>query len=68
MEKRDYFYASVFLFGIILFCFMTRYSMISSTNQQVVYRINRITGKAAFTMPISEQWIPFGGEAKEKEK
>lgn len=43
---KSIFYGIVFLLGIFLYCFLTRYQIISSERMSVVYKIDRITGKS----------------------
>lgn len=66
ITKRDIFYAFVFLFGITIYCFFTRYELI--INGSVVYKINRFTGKVYYSLATAENWLEVGEPNKKSLK
>ncbi|HDY87809.1 MAG TPA: hypothetical protein ENH82_06780 [bacterium] len=47
MKTRDILYSAVFLLGIVIYCFLTRYDIVTGDNI-TAYRIDRITGEMRY--------------------
>jgi len=62
IKAKNIFYAVVFLLGIVIYCFLTRYEIVvAGADTAQAYKIDRITGNVEYAMAI--QWFTMG-EAK----
>lgn len=68
INSRDVFYAILFLIGIFLYCFLTRYEIVAVSEKHYdyptklnfqAYKINKITGQTWFSH--FRWWVTFEG-------